>query len=110
MRADKSGDKPRHDQHMVHESQVWNEEDAEDEVLAMVARTGLRTTVGNLLRQVMCPVHAVEPRKDTFVTVSVFHISKHFLCKLSGDCKDPLVWHICSVHHNVYIKDCHDAC
>ena len=50
--------------------QVWNEEDAEDEVLGMVARTGLRTTVGRLLRQVMCPVHTIEPHKDTFVAVS----------------------------------------
>ena len=50
--------------------QVWNEEDAEDDVLGMVVRTGLRTTVGNLLRQVMCPVHTAEPHKDTFVVVS----------------------------------------
>ena len=58
---------------MVCNVQVWNEEDAEDEVLAMVARTGLRTTVGNLLRQVMSPVHATQPRKDIFVVVSYHH-------------------------------------
>ncbi|KAL0046765.1 hypothetical protein WJX82_009387 [Trebouxia sp. C0006] len=51
----------------THVQQVWNEEDPEDEVLGMVVRTGLRTTVGNLLRQVMCPVHTAEPHKDTFV-------------------------------------------
>lgn len=49
---------------------MWNEEDAEDEVLGMVVRTGLWTTVGNLLRQVMCPVHTAESHKDTFVIVS----------------------------------------
>ena len=41
----------------------------------MVVRTGLRTTVGNLLRQVMCPVHTAEPHKDTFVVVSCFQHS-----------------------------------
>ncbi len=54
---------------------MWNEEDAEDEVLGMVVRTGLRTTVGNLLRQVMCPVHTAEPQKDTFVVVSRLQLS-----------------------------------
>ena len=39
----------------------------------MVARTGLRTTVGNLLRQVVSPVYAPQPRKDTFVVVSFYH-------------------------------------
>ena len=57
-------------QNVVRHLQVWNEEDAEDEVLAMVARTGLRTTVGNLLRQVVSPAYASQPRKDTFVVVS----------------------------------------
>ena len=52
---------------------MWNEEDAEDEVLAMVARTGLKTTVGNLLRQVMSAVQATQSRKDTFVVVSLCH-------------------------------------
>ena len=52
---------------------MWNEEDAEDEVLAMVARTGLRTTMGNLLRQVMCPLHATRSSQDTFVVVSIPH-------------------------------------
>ena len=32
--------------------QVWNEEDAEDEVLAMVVRTGLHTSMGGMMRQV----------------------------------------------------------
>ncbi|KAA6428240.1 MAG: hypothetical protein FRX49_01836 [Trebouxia sp. A1-2] len=33
--------------------QVWNEEDAEDEVLAMVVRTGLCTSMGSMMRQVV---------------------------------------------------------
>ncbi|DBA99058.1 TPA: hypothetical protein ACH3X1_014197 [Trebouxia sp. C0004] len=33
--------------------QVWNEEDAEEEVLAMVVRTGLCTSMGSMMRQVM---------------------------------------------------------
>lgn len=32
--------------------QVWNEEDAEDEVLAMIVRTGLHTSMGGMMRQV----------------------------------------------------------
>ena len=35
---------------------MWNEEDPEDEVLAMVVRTGLCTTMGSMLRQVMNPL------------------------------------------------------
>ncbi|DBB14077.1 TPA: hypothetical protein ACH3X3_001037 [Trebouxia sp. C0006] len=33
--------------------QVWNEEDAEDEELAMVVRTGLCTSMGSMMRQVV---------------------------------------------------------
>ncbi len=33
--------------------QVWNEQDAEEEVLAMVARTGLCTSMGSMMRQVL---------------------------------------------------------
>ena len=39
--------------------QVWNEDNADEEVLAMVVRTGLRTTMGDMLRQVMAPVNDV---------------------------------------------------
>ncbi|DBA90734.1 TPA: hypothetical protein ACH3X1_003944 [Trebouxia sp. C0004] len=63
--------------------QVWNEEDTEDEVLGMVVRTGLRTTVGNLLRQVMCPVHTAEPHKDTFVVDLLRFYAFAFLLQLA---------------------------
>ena len=61
-------------------AQMWNEEDGEDEVLAMVARTGLRTTVGRLLQQVMTSVHATPPRMDTFVAVSLLVIDHYASC------------------------------
>ena len=86
--------------------QVWNEEDGEDEVLAMVARTGLRTTVGNLLRQVMSPVHATQPRKDTFVVVSYHHKLK-LMAQLRGrggggqQVMSPLLLSVVSFCHNV---------
>ncbi|KAA6417980.1 MAG: hypothetical protein FRX49_12062 [Trebouxia sp. A1-2] len=66
----------------THVQQVWNDEDAEDEVLAMVVRTGLRTTVGNLLRQVTCPVHTAEPHKDTFVVDLLRFYAFAFLLQL----------------------------
>ena len=59
-------------------AQMWNEEDAGDEVLAMVARTGLRTTVGSLLQQVMTSVHATPPRMDTFIAVSLLVTTLRF--------------------------------
>ena len=56
--------------------QVWNEERAEEEVLAMVVRTGFHTTLGNMLKQVTAPVHGSDVSKDPFVTVSA-----HGLCR-----------------------------
>ena len=37
--------------------QVWNDEDQDDEVLAMVVRTGCNSTIGNMLRRAMRPSH-----------------------------------------------------
>jgi len=36
--------------------QVWNEEDPENEVLALVVRTGLNSAMGKMLCQNLCPV------------------------------------------------------
>ncbi|DBA96365.1 TPA: hypothetical protein ACH3X3_002538 [Trebouxia sp. C0006] len=47
--------------------QVWNESNAEDEVLVMVVRTGLCTTMGNMLRQVTNPLHNTQLYKDPFL-------------------------------------------
>ena len=52
--------------------QMWNEEDPEEEVLVMVARTGLRTTMGRLLRQVMSPMQMTRHRVDPFMKVCCF--------------------------------------
>ena len=49
---------------------MWNETDAEEEVLAMVVRTGLNTTMGHMLRQVMAPLNNINAMKDPFVVVS----------------------------------------
>ena len=38
--------------------QVWNAGDQEEEVLAMVVRTGLNTTMGNMVRQILAPAFA----------------------------------------------------
>ncbi len=49
--------------------QVWNPEDAEDEVLAMVCRTGLNTQMGSMVRELVTPT-TLSARKDAFVKVS----------------------------------------
>ena len=49
---------------------VWNETNAEEEVLAMVVRTGLSTTMGDMLRQVMAPLNDTSSTRDPFVVVS----------------------------------------
>ncbi|DBA77187.1 TPA: hypothetical protein ACH3X1_009761 [Trebouxia sp. C0004] len=47
--------------------QVWNESNAEEEVVMMVVRTGLCTTMGNMLRQVTNPLHNTQLYKDPFL-------------------------------------------
>ena len=49
--------------------QVWNAEDTEDEVLAMVCRTGLNTQVGSMVRELVAPSKQAA-ESDTFVKVS----------------------------------------
>lgn len=59
--------------------QVWNEEDAEDEVLAMVVRTGLCTSMGSMMRQV---VYNAMPTRNRLLRVSCKHwatMSEHHL-------------------------------
>ena len=51
--------------------QVWNTEDAEDEPLAMVVRTGYNTTVGAMARQLLAPTRL--PQAEAFVTVIPAH-------------------------------------
>lgn len=51
-------------------AQVWNEAHAEEEVLGMVIRTGLYTTMGTMLRQVMAPLNAIDHFRDPAVAVS----------------------------------------
>ncbi|DBA98830.1 TPA: hypothetical protein ACH3X1_014592 [Trebouxia sp. C0004] len=46
--------------------QVWNPEDAEDEVLAMVCRTGLNTQMGSMVRELVTPT-TLPASKDAFV-------------------------------------------
>lgn len=50
--------------------QVWNEGSSEDEVLVMVVRTGLCTTMGTMLRQVTKPPNRFQIHKDPFLKVS----------------------------------------
>lgn len=35
--------------------QVWHADDPEEEVLAMVVRTGLHTSMGSMIRQILAP-------------------------------------------------------
>lgn len=54
----------------LYHAQVWNVEDAEDEVLAMVVRTGLNTTMGAMVRQLIAPV-SIRKEKQPFEPVSM---------------------------------------
>ncbi len=48
--------------------QLWNDEDPNDEVLAMVVRTGCNSTIGNMLRHAMRPANFLTAT-DSLVTV-----------------------------------------
>ena len=50
--------------------QVWNEGNTDEEVLAMVVRTGLCTAMGDMLRQVMAPLNDATALTDPFIKVS----------------------------------------
>ncbi|KAL0028992.1 hypothetical protein WJX77_010388 [Trebouxia sp. C0004] len=47
--------------------QVWADGDTDDEVLGMVVRTGLRSTMGNMLRQIVAPLKSPGDAKDPFL-------------------------------------------
>ena len=49
-------------------TQVWNEQDPEEEVLAMVVRTGLYTSMGSMMRQVIS--YSQPEQKNIFLRVS----------------------------------------
>ena len=57
---------------------VWNSEDAEDEVLAMVVRVKLDTTMGSMVRQLIAPVSAMQ-KKVSFETVSGLYLLEYTL-------------------------------
>ncbi len=48
--------------------QVWNPADSEEEVLVMVCRTGLNTTMGGMVRSLLAPIKAYQ-EKDPFIQV-----------------------------------------
>ena len=47
---------------------MWNAADPEDEVLAMVVRTGINSTVGAMIKQIVAPSRMQRP--DPFLQVS----------------------------------------
>ncbi len=47
---------------------MWNAEDAKDDVLAMVVRTGINSTLGTLVKQFISPTQ--RPGQDPFINVS----------------------------------------
>ena len=49
--------------------QVWNAQDPEDEVLAMIVRVKLDTTMGSMVRELIAPVAAAK-EKEPFEAVS----------------------------------------
>lgn len=55
-----------------HVDQVWNPDDAEEEVLVMVCRTGLHTTMGGIIQQLLTPTRMYK-EKDPFLLVGYCH-------------------------------------
>ena len=49
--------------------QVWDDEDQDDEVLAMVVRTGCNSTIGNMLRRAIRPSRFLSAR-DSLIKAS----------------------------------------
>lgn len=64
--------------------QVWNAEDSEDEVLAMVVRVKLDTTMGSMVRELIAPVSMLK-EKLPFEAVSLPFLTafQHHLSTLS---------------------------
>ncbi|DBA67666.1 TPA: hypothetical protein ACH3X2_001259 [Trebouxia sp. C0005] len=60
-----------HHLHTIHAGtmvqQTWADNAADDEVLGMVVRTGLRTTMGNMLRQIVAPLDELSLAKEPFL-------------------------------------------
>ena len=56
-------------------TQLWNDEDPNDEVLAMVVRTGCNSTIGNMLRHAMRPANFLTAT-DSLVTVKTLPSAK----------------------------------
>ena len=55
--------------------QVWSDKDADEEVLAMVVRTGLDTTMGSVLRKVMTVPRGSAPHSKVMKVSSPFHLA-----------------------------------
>lgn len=55
---------------------MWNADDLEDEVLAMVVRTGLNTCMGSMVRQMLAPAFALVGQ-HSFILVQHLVASMH---------------------------------
>ena len=64
-------------------AQVWNDRDEQDECLAMVARTGLNTTVGKMLHPL---VHRHRGRKHLRPFMGFYREVKHFTPSPCPEC------------------------
>lgn len=64
--------------------QVWNPADSEEEVLVMVCRTGLNTTMGGMIRGLLAPIKAYR-EKEPFIQV-LHVVSQHYLHSVAAGC------------------------
>ncbi|KAL0036849.1 hypothetical protein WJX77_002108 [Trebouxia sp. C0004] len=67
---------------MLQQLQVWNPADSEEEVLVMVCRTGLNTTMGGMIRGLLAPIKAFrekEPFIQDVVRLYCFALMIHLL-------------------------------
>ncbi len=68
---------------------MWNAEDPKDDVLAMVVRTGINSTLGTLVKQFISPTQI--PGRDPFINVSFtcthhVELSAAVTCAETGSC------------------------
>lgn len=61
---------------MILTEQLWNDEDQDDEVLAMVVRTGCNSTIGDMLRRAIKPARFLSAT-DSLIKVSYLTTSVH---------------------------------
>ena len=84
---------------------MWNEDDPDDVVLAMVARTGVNSTIGNMLRKALRPASYLSV-SDSLVQVC---LCASAICSLSSCRQDVSATIFCAQNRRVSLLVCYSA-